>query len=566
MEEKTKGISEDWLAVWIGLFIFVVSLGAFVGMDILGWGVTTGVWTDISKALKPVSAAYAGLGGWGSLIVTYIILLIVMTIGAVALKADIKKFILSFSVVFLISYICWIVGSWAHIAVTTPPDMQKFGITWSLKLTPEAGFVVALVVGLFFGNFVPSLAEAIKEAVRPELYIKTAIVILGGFLGVTAAEKLGLASAVMFRGLCAIVEAYLIYWALVYFIARKYFKFSREWAAPLASGISICGVSAAIATGGAIKARPVVPIMVSSLVVIFAVVELIILPFFAETFLHKEPMVAGAWMGLAVKTDGAAVASGAVADSLIRAKALAVDAVNYKEGWIMGAATTVKVFIDIFIGVWAFVLAIIWCSVIECKPGEKVRPGQIWDRFPKFVIGYVVTFIIILLICIPASRRVNDLSGQVAPLTKQISTDEMQLASLNKQVADEEGRLSAAKRKEKATLMNQIANDKAAAASLADKIAKEKAQLAPLNDELKAPKATMSAAKAATSEANVFRGIFFVMTFFTIGLVSNFKKLWEEGIGKLAAVYVISLFGFIIWIGLIISYIFFHGVKPPLAG
>ena len=119
-----------------------------------------------------------------------------------------------------------------------------------------------------------------------------------------------MASAVLFRGLCAIVEAYLIYWAVVYFISRKYFKFSREWAAPLASGISICGVSAAIATGGAIRARPVVPIMVSSLVVIFAVVELIILPFVAQGFLWHEPMVAGAWMGLAVKTDGAAVASG----------------------------------------------------------------------------------------------------------------------------------------------------------------------------------------------------------------------------------------------------------------
>ncbi len=88
----------------------------------------------------------------------------------------------------------------------------------------------------------------------------------------------GLVSAIMFRGLAAIIEAYLIYWALVYFIARKYFKFSREWAAPLASGISICGVSAAITTGAAIRARPVVPIMVSSLVVIFSVFELILLP------------------------------------------------------------------------------------------------------------------------------------------------------------------------------------------------------------------------------------------------------------------------------------------------
>jgi hypothetical protein len=67
-------------------------------------------------------------------------------------------------------------------------------------------------------------------------------------------------------------------------------------------------------------------------------------------------------------------------------------------------------------------------------------------------------------------------------------------------------------------------------------------------------------------EANTFRGIFFVLTFFTIGVMSNFRKLWEEGIGKLAAVYVVCLFGFIIWVGLVISWVFFSGVKPPLAG
>jgi uncharacterized membrane protein YadS len=481
MEVKKKPLTEDWLSLWIGLIIFVLSLGVFVGADLLGFGITTGVWTSLSKALSPISKAYAGLGGIGSLIVSYLFLLVVMTIGAAALKANVKKFIVGFTLVFWISYICWIIGSWANIAATTPGDLKKFGITWSLKLTPEAGFIVALVVGLLVGNFFPGFAAAIKEAVRPELYIKTAIVILGGFLGVIAAEKLGLATAVMFRGICAIIEAYLIYWALVYLVARKYFKFSREWAAPLASGISICGVSAAIATGGAIKARPVVPIMVSSLVVIFAVVELLILPFIADKLLWKEPMVAGAWMGLAVKTDGAAVASGAITDSLIRATALANSGANYKEGWIMGAATTVKVFIDIFIGIWAFVLAWIWASKIEARPGEKVGGGVIWERFPKFVIGYVITFLVILFICL----------GSPALIGK---------------------------------------------------------------------------AKAAMNEGNVFRGIFFTLTFFTIGVVSNFKKLWEEGIGKLAAVYLICLFGFIIWIGLFISWIFFHGVKPPLVG
>jgi Kef-type K+ transport system membrane component KefB len=60
--------------------------------------------------------------------------------------------------------------------------------------------------------------------------------------------------------------------------------------------------------------------------------------------------------------------------------------------------------------------------------------------------------------------------------------------------------------------------------------------------------------------------LFFVLTFFCIGVVTDFRKLWQEGIGRLAAVYVVSLFGFVIWIGLAISWIFFHGMKPPLAG
>lgn len=477
-ERAAKGVSEDWLSVWSGLLIFVLSLGVFVGADILGWVVTTSVWTDLGKALAPASKAYTGLSGIGSLVMTYVLLSLLMTVGAAALRVRIGKFIGGFTVIFWASYICWIIGSWAYVAAT-PNQLKAFGISWSLNLTAEAGFVIALIAGLIVGNFFPGLVEVIREATRPELYIKTAIVILGGFLGIIAAEKLGLATAVMFRGLCAIIEAYLIYWALVYFVARKYFKFSREWAAPLASGISICGVSAAIATGAAIRARPIVPIMVSSLVVIFAVVELLILPFLAAGFLYTEPMVAGGWMGLAVKTDGAAVASGAITDSLIRAKALAVQGINYKEGWMVGTTTTVKVFIDIFIGVWAFILAIIWTSVIERRPGEKVSAGQIWERFPKFVIGYVVTFLIILAIGVSSPGLIGK-------------------------------------------------------------------------------------AKAAMGEANTFRGIFFVLTFFTIGVMSNFRKLWEEGIGKLAAVYVLCLFGFIIWIGLFISWIFFHGIKPPI--
>lgn len=478
MEEKKQGISEDWLSLWLGLFIFVLGMGVFIGIELLGWGAKTNVWTDITKALAPVSGALKALPGITSLFLTYLFVLIITEIGAIAMGANVGRFVRGFTLVFWISYVCWLMGHYAYIAAT-PDKLKNFNIPWSLNLTGEAGYIFALLAGLVVGNFFPKFAESLKEATRPELYIKTAIVIMGAGLGAKAAESMGLASAILFRGLCASVEVYLIDWAVVYLVARTLFKFSREWAVPLASGISICGVSAAIATGAAIRARPVVPIMVSSLVVIFAVVELLVLPFLAQWLLWTEPMVAGDWMGLAVKTDGAAIASGTIVDSLVRAKTLAMTGVNYQEGWMVMTCTTSKIFIDMFIGIWAFILAVIWCSKVECKPGEKIRVVEIWERFPKFVIGYFLTFIMMLLI------------------------------------------------------------------------------------SLSSP-AALKSAKTATAQMDIFRVLFFVLTFFTIGVISNFKKLWEEGIGRLAAVYVLCLFGFIIWVGLLISWIFFHGIKPPV--
>src|SRR5947207_24708 len=476
----TPAISEDWLALGVGLVLFFVSLFGLGGVDIFGWAVKTNVWTEVSQIMTPVSRNYPQVKGMASLIFTFLLLLVLLTVVAkVGLRARFSKFVNAFTLVFFISYGCFAIGSYAHIAAT-PVELKKFGIAWSLNLTGEAGFIVALIAGLVVGNGLPSLANLMKDAIRPELYIKIAIVLLGATLGVKSAEAMGLARAVMFRGLCAIVEAYLIYWALVYWVARKYFRFSREWAAPLASGISICGVSAAIATGAAIRARPIVPIMVSSLVVIFAVVELLLLPFVAQHFLHQEPMVAGAWMGLAVKTDGAAIASGTITDALIRARALADHGVQYQEGWMTMTATTVKVFIDMFIGVWSFILALIWCSKIENRTGEKVRAIEIWERFPKFVLGYALTFVVLLIWCVNSPAHI-------------------------------------------------------------------------------------ATSKTITAGTDVFRVLFFVLAFFTIGVVSNFRRLWQEGIGRLAAVYLVCLFGFIIWIGLIISWLFFHGIKPPLA-
>lgn len=478
--EAPPKLGEDHVAVIIGGLIFAGALFGLSGFDPLGWVVSTSVWVDPTTALAPFSKAWGTLGGAGALATTFAVFLGVLSLAGLALGRDLARFVPAAAVTLIIAYAAWFLGSWAHFAVVTPADQAKFGISWSLKLTNEGGFLVALAAGLVIANFFPKFAEWLKEAIRPELYVKIAIVLIGGFVAVTAAGKLGLASSLLLRGVAAIVEAYLIYWAVVYFVARKWFGFKREWAVPLASGISICGVAAAISTGGAIRARPQVAVLVSSLVVVFAVVEVLILPFLAQTFLSGEPLVAAAWIGLAVKTDGAAVAAGGITEALINAKNAAAG-IHYQPGWILGTTATVKVFIDVFIGIWAFVLAWIWTNHIEPRPaGETARFGEIWQRFPKFILGFVATFVI----------------GLVLALTP----------------------------------------------------------------------ATAAKLPSIVAEANVLRVIFFVLTFFSIGVLSDFRKLWDEGLAKLVAVYAVTLFGFVVWVGLFISWIFFAGVRPPLAG
>jgi len=452
---------EDWWSLWLGLLIFILALLAAYGTDLLGFVIKANTWIDVSKAMGPVSKNYAFLGATGSFIVTYIFLLVVTTVGAAAMGWDVRKFAGGFTFIFVVTWICWITGHIAWIAAT---DASKFNLPWSLRMTGEAGYIVALIVGLLFGNFAKGFSEKLKEAAKPEWFIKTAIVLLGAVVGLKAPSiPPEILYNFLLRGLCAIVEAYLIYWALTYWMARRYFGLTREWAACLSSGISICGVSAAIATGGAIRARPVVPVMVASLVIVFAVVELVILPFLAAGFLWQNPLVAGAWMGLAVKTDGAAAASGEIVDALITGQHPEFSSL---QGRILNAGVITKIFIDIFIGVWAFILAVIWVYFIEKRPGEKVEKLEIWYRFPKFVIGYFLTFLVVLLLAsaIAGSVPVEQVTQALAPM------------------------------------------------------------------------------KLAVNEMNGFRRIFFALTFFSIGLISDFSTLRREGLGRMAVIYLIALF------------------------
>ena len=115
--ETSPRISEDWLSLIVGLLIFALALAGLANVDLLGWAVTTSVWTDASKALGPVSKAYASLGGVGALLATYVALLVILSFTVLALKSDLKRFALSFTIVFAVAYAAWFLGSEAGNAI-----------------------------------------------------------------------------------------------------------------------------------------------------------------------------------------------------------------------------------------------------------------------------------------------------------------------------------------------------------------------------------------------------------------------------------------------------------------
>src|SRR5690242_7515314 len=96
--------SEDWMALFIGLFLFSITLAQLAGTDLLGWVAKINVWTDISKSVTPISKNVA-LSGFVSMLLTYLFFLVIITIGAALLGRNLGKFILGFTFVFWISYI-----------------------------------------------------------------------------------------------------------------------------------------------------------------------------------------------------------------------------------------------------------------------------------------------------------------------------------------------------------------------------------------------------------------------------------------------------------------------------
>ncbi|RKR86387.1 putative integral membrane protein (TIGR00698 family) [Micromonospora pisi] len=232
--------------------------------------------------------------------------------------------------------------------------------------------VYAILLGLL-GNVLVTLLgvrERIAAAFRTEFFIKTGLVLLGASINLSViASAAGPAIA---QAILLISGVFLFTWWLAGRLGLD-----EKLRALLAAAVSICGVSAAIAAAGAVRARREQLAYTASLVILFALPSIFVLPWLADVF-GLSDAVAGAWIGGNIDTTAAVTAAGALAGE----EALQI-------------ASIVKVTQNALMGVVAVALTAYFTLRVERQPGAT-RPGlgELWRRFPKFVLGFVAASVI----------------------------------------------------------------------------------------------------------------------------------------------------------------------------
>jgi uncharacterized integral membrane protein (TIGR00698 family) len=195
----------------------------------------------------------------------------------------------------------------------------------------------------------------------------------------------------------------------MYLYGTKALKMERELVLPISAAASVCGVSAAIATGEACKAKEDYITIAVGQTLIFTVLMMVVMPALARLMGLSESM-AGAWIGGTVDSTGAVPAAGEMVGPLA-----------------MEAAVTIKMIQNILIGIIAFAVATIWVTRVERKPGtQKPSPWEIWFRMPKFIIGFLIASIVFSFILIPTMG--NEAVNGILKATKVFRTEFFALA------------------------------------------------------------------------------------------------------------------------------------------
>ncbi len=252
-----------------------------------------------------------------------------------------------------------------------------FALAWGARVLAGNGFfvdwgieyvVLSLLLGLAISNTV-GLPDWLRPAVQTEFFVKTGLVILGAgllFGEILQAGALGIAQALL---------VVFVVWFACLWLCRK-LGVDDEFAAMLSTAVSICGVSAAIAACGAIQGDKKKLSYVTSLVLVVAVPMIVVMPWIAKST-GMDQIVAGAWLGGTLDTSASVVAAGAL-----------IGEAAMKTGVI------VKFSQNALIGVAAFALAIWWALKDGKATGERPSARVIWERFPKFVIGFVAVSLV----------------------------------------------------------------------------------------------------------------------------------------------------------------------------
>jgi uncharacterized integral membrane protein (TIGR00698 family) len=241
--------------------------------------------------------------------------------------------------------------------------------------------IFSLLIGLFINN-VFGVPEWVRRALCSELYIKIGLVLLGAnviFGDILKAGSLGLIQSVI---------VVLGVWYFSFWLCKK-MKIDKEMAMMLSSAVSICGVSAAVATAGAIRGDKKKLSYVVSLVLVVAIPMIILMPALAR-LLGLDETMSGAWIGGTIDTTGAVVATGAMYGE----KALEIGSI-------------VKFSQNVLLGVAAFLIAIYW-SYTNNKGNEYAEKPSfkvIWSRFPKFVLGFLLASLLFSFVLSPADNK-----------------------------------------------------------------------------------------------------------------------------------------------------------------
>jgi uncharacterized membrane protein YadS len=358
--------TEDWWAVGIGLLAIVVAYGLFASSNSIKWlAVAPAKWSSLSQLSGDIASHASGY------VALFIAFAIVFSVAIGALGLPIGQFLAGFLVVFVVSAVIFAAGAWTQAS--------------TYNLEPP---LIALAFGLVVSNLF-TLPAWLVPALRVEFYIKVGIVLLGATLPLTL---------IVWAGPVAIGQATivsLITFFVIYGVARA-LSIDKRFAAVLGVGGAVCGVSAAIAIAGAVRARREQASVAITLVVVWAIVMVFALPAVSRA-LGLPTGVAGAWIGTSEFADAAGIAAAQAYGDYARHAAGAV--AGAPEASLQAFVLMKVVGRDIWIGIWAFLLAIVATTRWERDSADgvqgKAQASEIWTRFPKFVIGFVVASAIV---------------------------------------------------------------------------------------------------------------------------------------------------------------------------